>query len=199
MLQTDLRHDLTLSFFRPSTGVSAEELEGLFAELATEGREAVMEDGISGDRVSFLRSADMRYSGQEYTINIALPSELDIDALSTRFHETHKQRHGHSSPGAPIEFVNLRLAAIGAIGKYDEHPHKVTGDGSDAVTGQREAVFRGATLGTQVLRRDRLPVGYQAFGPAIIEEQSATTVLPDGWQLWVDEESNLILTRGTAA
>tara|TARA_R110001599_G_scaffold3596_5_gene19862 strand:+ start:10951 stop:12975 length:2025 start_codon:yes stop_codon:yes gene_type:complete len=199
MLQTDLRHDLTLSFFRPSTGVSAEELEGLFAELATEGREAVMEDGISGDRVSFLRSADMRYSGQEYTINIALPLELDIDALSTRFHETHKQRHGHSSPGAPIEFVNLRLAAIGAIGKYDEHPHKVTGDGSDAVTGQREAVFRGTTLGTQVLRRDRLPVGYQAFGPAIIEEQSATTVLPDGWQLRVDGESNLILTRGTAA
>lgn len=199
MLQTDLRHDLTLSFFRPAATVTPEELESLFAELETEGREAVEQEGISGDRVSFLRSADMRYSGQEYTINIALPAELDIAALSARFHDTHKQRHGHSSPEAPIEFVNLRLAAIGAIGKYDEHPHTVTGDGSDAVIGQREAVFRGATLGTQILRRDRLPVGYELTGPAIIEEQSATTVLPDGWQLRVDEESNLILTRGAAA
>ncbi|MEQ9462482.1 MAG: hydantoinase/oxoprolinase family protein [Haliea sp.] len=199
MLQTDLRHDLTLSFFRPAAAVAPEELQGLFAELETEGREAVMQEGIPADRISFLRSADMRYSGQEYTINIPLPDALDIAALSARFHDAHKQRHGHSSPEAPIEFVNLRLAAIGAISKYDEHPHQVTGDGSDAVIGQREAVFRGETLATQVLRRDRLPVGYQATGPAIVEEQSATTVLPDGWQLRVDEESNLILTRGTAA
>jgi len=199
MLQTDLRSDLTLSFFRPAASVVPEELEGLFADLAAEGRDAVMQEGISADCISFLRSADMRYSGQEYTINIALPDELDIAALSTRFHDSHKQRHGHSSPEAPIEFVNLRLAAIGAIAKYDEHPHTVTGDGRDAVIGRREAVFRGVTLGTQVLRRDRLPVGYQATGPAIIEEQSATTVLPDGWQLRVDEESNLILTRGIPA
>ncbi|PLW83627.1 5-oxoprolinase [Kineobactrum sediminis] len=196
MLQTDLRHDLTLSFFRAAVAVTPDELAGLFAELEAEGTELVVAQGVTRDRVSFLRSADMRYSGQEYTINIALPEALDIEALSTSFHDTHKQRHGHSSPGAPIEFVNLRLAAIGAINKYDEHPHTVTGDGSDAVIGQRDAVFRGGRLNAPVLRRDRLPPGYQLSGPAIIEEQSATTVIPDSWHLQVDEECNLILTRG---
>jgi N-methylhydantoinase A len=109
-----------------------------------------------------------------------------------------RSRHGHSSPGAPIEFVNLRLAAIGEIGKYEEHLHKVTGDGSDAVIGQRKAVFRGTAMETPVLRRDRLPNGFETFGPAIIEEQSATTIIPDGWVLCVDDDSNLLLKRGGA-
>ncbi len=199
MLQTDLRHDRTASFFRSASEVNKAELADLFRTLEEEGREAVVQEGIDPSAISYLRSADMRYSGQEYTINISMPDNLDIEALSARFHETHEQRHGHASPGAPIEFVNLRLAAIGAINKYGEHKVEVTGDGSDAYIGEREAVFRGAKLKTPILRRDRMPIGFQASGPAIIEEQSATTIMPDGWLLTVDDDSNLLLTRGQTA
>lgn len=196
MLQTDLRQDVTLSFFRSASQVTAEELGDLFAGLEKEGHDAVMQEGVASEHISFIRSADMRYSGQEYTINITLPPELDLAAISTLFHETHKQRHGHSSPDAPIEFVNLRLAAIGEIGKYEEHLEPVDGDGSDAIIGERDAVFRGSAMPTPVLRRDRLPMGFTLMGPAIIEEQSATTIIPDGWRLAVDDDSNLLLTRG---
>ena len=73
------------------------------------------------------------------------------------------------------------------------------GEGGDAVGGERQAVFRGARSRTPVLLRDRMPTGYRGAGPAIIEEQSATTVVPDGWQISVDDDSNIILTRGGTA
>ncbi len=199
MLQTDLRHDLTTSFFRAAEGVDPEELETQFTALEGEGRESVVQEGIPNERVSFQRSADMRYTGQEYTINLPLPASLDMAALAEAFHGAHRQRYGHSSPGAPIEFVNLRVAAIGEIGKYSEHPHVVSGDGGDAVGGERQAVFRGARSPAPVLLRDRMAPGYRGAGPAIIEEQSATTVVPDGWQISVDDDSNIILTRGGTA
>lgn len=199
MLQTDLRHDLTTSFFRAAGGVAVTELEALYAGLEDEGLDAVVQEGISADRVSYQRSADMRYTGQEYTINLPLPAGLDMDTLTDQFHAAHRQRYGHSSPGAPIEFVNLRVAAIGEIGKYTEHPHVASTAGDEAVAGERQAVFRGATSKTPVLLRERMPPGYRLAGPAIIEEQSATTVVPDGWQITVDDDSNIILTRGGAA
>jgi N-methylhydantoinase A len=199
MLQTDLRHDLTLSFFRSADAVQRSELSQLFSDLEAEGRETVMQEGIDGDGISFIRSADMRYSGQEYTINITLPESLDVGELSAAFHEAHKQRHGHASPDAPIEFVNLRLAAIGEIGKYQERLVVVDGDGSDALIGQRDAVFRGTSMTASILRRDRLPIGFKTTGPVIVEEQSATTIIPDGWLLTVDDDSNLLLTRGAMA
>lgn len=199
MLQTDLRHDLTTSFFRAVAGVEPDELEKQFAGLESEGRVAVVQEGISEERVSFKRSADMRYTGQEYTINLSLPDQLDMAALTEAFHAAHRQRYGHASPGAPIEFVNLRVAAIGKVGKYAEHPHVAGEDGGDAVGGERQAVFRGAQSRTPVLLRDRMPPGYQLSGPAIIEEQSATTVVPDDWDISVDDDSNIILTRGGTA
>jgi len=41
-----------------------------------------------------------------------------------------------------------------------------------------------------------MPIGFSFAGPAIIEEQSATTIIPDGWTLTVDNDSNLLLTQG---
>ncbi len=197
MLQTDLRRDVTLSFFRAAAGVDSEELEAAFAALESEGRDAVLEEGIEAGKAHCERSADMRYAGQEYTINIPLEAGISAGELARRFHETHRQRHGHASPAAPIEFVNLRVAAIGAIGKYRGEDAPVR-DG-DPVAGERDAVFRGERHKTAVLLRDRLREGFRFDGPAIVEEQSATTVMPPGWTLTVDSKGNLLLQKGASA
>jgi N-methylhydantoinase A/oxoprolinase/acetone carboxylase beta subunit len=40
-----------------------------------------------------------------------------------------------------------------------------------------------------------LPAGAAASGPLVIEEDTATTVVPPGWGARVDELGNLIVTR----
>lgn len=197
MLQTDLRHDLTRSFYRGAGDVTAAELAEHYEELESEGAAAVVKEGIPRDKISPQRSADMRYVGQEYSINVPVASAIELDALIEEFHSTHERRYGHSSPGSPVEFVNLRVAVIGAIEKYGGAAEALAGSGEDSQIATREAVFNGETHTTPVLARSRLGADFSAAGPLIIEEQSATTVVPPGWRASNDAMGNLILTAKT--
>ena len=196
MLQTDLRRDLTRSFYRPAQAVSIHELETGYAGLEDEGRKALEREGVSPDDMSYRRSADMRYMGQEYTINARVHQPMNLEHIVTAFHEAHQRRYGHSSPTAPVEFVNLRIAALGALKKYAQDVELPAGNGRDAVSGHREAVFDATPQHAAVLVRDLLPESFHIEGPAIVEERSATTVVPPGWLLSVDARGNLLLERG---
>lgn len=195
MLQTDLRHDFTLSFYRPADGVAAPELERCFAQLESEGRDSVLREGIAQAAISCLRSADMRYTGQEYTINVPVPDALDTGDICREFHQTHQRRHGHSNPSAAIEYVNLRVAALGAVKKFASPAESTKPANEATVKARRNAIFDGVSHITPVVLRDNMGAGYESSGPLIIEEQSATTVVPPEWQVRLDEQGNVLLRR----
>lgn len=192
MLQTDLRHDFTQSFFRAADKTQGDDLETVFAALEADGQTAIVAEGIEQSAISFLRSADMRYVGQEYTINVVIEG-TDTDATIAAFHAAHDRRYGHSSSDAPVEFVNLRVAAFGALNKYDNAMEKPVDDTPQL--GERDIVFDGKVSATPIVARDRLSRDYSASGPLIIEEQSATTVVPPGWSIAVDELGSVVLTK----
>ena len=48
---------------------------------------------------------------------------------------------------------------------------------------------------TTIYDRERLAVGAEFAGPAIVEQFDATTVVPPGWHASVDRYGNLILER----
>lgn len=198
MLQTDLRHDFTKSFFRAVEAVDSAEINSVFEALETDGRAAIVNEGIADDRVSFVRSADMRYVGQEYTINVVIDSASDTSAATAEFHTAHATRYGHSSPSAPIEFVNLRVAAFGGLDKYSQQdlPNTSTGD---AVIGERTVVFSGTEYKTPIVVREQFSDGYKIEGPVIIEEQSATTIVPPNWNVSMESDGSVILRRGEGA
>lgn len=195
MLQTDLRHDFTQSFFRPAGSVKIEDLSDVYERLEAEGLQAIMAEGIEENKVTFYRTADMRYQGQEYTINVPVTG-AGIGSTIDDFHNAYERRYGHSSPGAHIEFVNLRLAAFGGLHKYTHASIDASAD-SDALIGEREIVFSGTTYVTPIVSREHLATSYKATGPLIIEEQSATTVVPPAWNIMLDEQSSIILRRGS--
>ena len=195
MLQTDLRHDFTMSFYRPAESVDVNDLESCYKELEAEGKQSVLNEGIDEKDISYRRSADMRYTGQEYTINVAVAGDIDMSRVIDNFHQAHQRRYGHSSPGTPIEFVNVRVAAIGAVGKFSAAAAIDAADHGEAILGERNAIFDGAAHRTPVVARDRLGTDYRIDGPVIIEEQSATTVVPPGWKVNVDQQGNVLLQR----
>ena len=195
MLQTDLRQDFTRSFFHPARAASVSDLEAIYRELEREGESAMAEEGVRSGNLSHLRSADMRYVGQEYTINVPVSEPPVLPSLIDAFHSAYRKRYGHSSPDADVEFVNLRVAALGTLGRYEIAGSSAAHDSRAAGPGQRPAVFDGRRHPTEVLRRDRLPQSFTRAGPLIIEEQSATTVVPPGWSLTVDPHENLLLNK----
>jgi N-methylhydantoinase A len=194
MLQTDMRHDVVRSFYQPLAGVRDDEVAAALESLEAEGSELLEQEGIEPDARYFARSADMRYVGQEYTVNVPLGSTISLDEIDGVFHDAHRVRYGHSTPGAPVEFVNLRLAAMGRIATAAS-PYHAPADGAEPLLGTRTVVFAGVEHETQVLLRDRLAFGSRHEGPVVIEEQSSTTLVPPGHVAALDEHGNIVITR----
>jgi N-methylhydantoinase A len=139
----------------------------------------------------------MRYVGQEYFVNQEIehdgPTTAEkVAAIVDRFHDQYRVRYGHATPGAPVEIVTLRVAALGLL------PGQIAGFEPAAESSDqhetRPVIFNGETHDAAILRRGLLPVGAAFTGPAVIEEETATTVLPPGWQGRVDDLGNLVLT-----
>jgi len=194
MLQTDMRHDLTRTYYRAVAESDAGELQRSFSELEQEGLELLAEQNVRDEAAYFTRSADMRYVGQEYSVNVQIGATVDLAVVEAAFHEGHYVRYGHSTPGAPVEIVNVRLAALGRIATAAV-PYRAPDDGEDASLGRRRVVFSSDEHDTQAVLRSRLRPGDGFDGPLIVEDETATTVIPPGHALLVDDFGNLLIAR----
>jgi N-methylhydantoinase A len=194
MLQTDMRHDLSKTHYRQLAGMEAAEIVEAFGALEAEGAELLTGEKVAPGDMYFARSADLRYVGQEYSVNIPVGSTASLEEIASAFHEAHRVRYGHSTPGAPVEFVHLRLASMGRI-RAAAVPYRPPAGGQHARLGSRPVVFDGEKHETPVLRRERLLPGDHHLGPLMVEESSSTTIVPPGCQIEVDPSGNLLMTR----
>jgi N-methylhydantoinase A len=190
MLQTDIRHDVSQTFYRQLDGLPMGEVEEVYVLLEGQGREILHGEGMSDEQIHFLRTADMRYVGQEYFVNVGVDGATALTGISQSFHEAHRTRYGHATPDAPVEFVNLRVAAVGGLDREAvgfTAPEK----GEDPVMGVRDAIFDGRAQATTILLRSRLGPGAGYSGPLVVEEDTATTVVPPGYRILVDPLGNM--------
>lgn len=200
MLQTKLRHDFSRAYYHPLEAVDTDELAGVMRELGDEGAAALVAEGVARDAVQLTYTAEMRYVGQEYTVNVPLvPDEVEAaefrSAVTLRFDDAHELRYGHANRGAPIELVVVRLTALGDLGRAE--PLELEA-GSRAAEQYRTApvTFAGRTFDTPFHRRDDLGSGTVVTGPAVIEEHTATTVVPPGATATVDGFGSIAITLG---
>ena len=128
MLETELRRDFSRPFFRRATDADLAELAAILAALEADGRNALEAEGVQTDASRVEHSVDMRYEAQEYTLAIRIDgadAPLDpgfVEEMRHRFNEAHDFRYGHSNPGAPVEFVAVRAAALGDLGRAEPEP-----------------------------------------------------------------------------
>ena len=195
MLQTDIRHDVVRSFYRPLASLDPTALAEGFRTLEDEGAAMLGAEGVDAGARYFVCSTDMRYVGQEYSVSVSVGEEIRHDEIGRAFHDAHHTRYGHSTPDAPVEFVNLRVAAMGRVG-IAAAPFRAPEDAADPLIDRRPVVFDGGPHDTAVLHRDRLLPGTRWDGPAVIVEESATTVVPPAHAAAVDKLGNLLIMRG---
>jgi len=160
-------------------------LEPYFSELEAKGAAEFRQEGRVGIAA---RSADLRYVGQGYELNVPAGPEL-----LQRFHDAHRRRYGHAEENRKVEIVNVRVRMI-AASEGIEFPRKAArADSSHAVVKRKSVMFDEAWLDAPVFQRDLLAPGNRFGGPAIVHEYSATTVVPPGCWVKVDEYSNLVI------
>jgi len=192
MLETELRRDFSQSLYVALAAADRDDLVERFKDMSARGLEALTLEGVARDEVRLENAVDARYAAQEYTLTVPLESaeeplsESFVETLSRRFDDAHLERFGHSNPGAPVEIVAIRTVAFGDMGRSD--PRRVKAEHhADYPYEVREVTFGKEAVPSRVVRRDDLRPGAVLEGPAVVVEQTATTVMPPGTRLVVDE------------
>ena len=197
MLQTDTRHDAVQSFYVRVADLSDEALEAALSDLEERARLMVKEDGFDDQAITLEPSADLRYSGQEYTVTLPLDTSQGMKALiegiPDQFAEAHNVRYGHSNPGEAVEFVNLRMAAFGGMTR--PRPQALPTGDMPSPTGSERTWFGDTWFETPVYQRSELPRAAELVGPAIVLEDACTTLVPPSWTATVSGHGHLVLNR----
>jgi N-methylhydantoinase A len=203
MLMVDVVHDYAQTSVMGLEKLDTAAVNEIYATLKAQGLAALAEDGFAAENQSFIPTAELRYRGQEHTVNIPMPGlELQpehIPAIVEAFNSAHQQQYGHSMMEDPIEIVTFRLRAVGLLPRPNLSTiDKGSGDIAAAHKGTR-SVYNRARAGTidyQVYDRARLGAGDSLSGPAIVEEDSSTTLVHEGDSLTVGNYGELVITIG---
>src|SRR5919198_1090172 len=118
-----------------------------------------------------------------------------VPAAVAAFHAVHERVYGYARAQQPVEFVNFRAVHTYPLPRPAVTPAaRATATLDDARLGERRAYF-GGFVPTVIYERARLPVGARLAGPAIVEQNDTTTVIPPGVTALVDDAGNLRLRR----
>ena len=189
MLTADVVKDYVQTVMLPGD-TPYEELVHRLSPLAERGLREVQAEGVPPDRITLHRELDMRYLGQSYELTIPLTHHFADD-----FHSAHHQAYGHSEPSAPVEVVNVRLRAVGAV-TSPTLPEAEIGpsDPSPALSDRRPLVLDdGRVAEVPFYRGERLRPGYVIPGPAIIAQKDTTVFLSPADRATVDRYYNLLI------
>ncbi len=186
--------------WRGAAKLSAERLEQEFAALRRRAEAAFQEEDWSG-AINHRHSADVRYQGQGYELNISYTRHLIRD-----FRYEHQRRYGYNYPERDVELVTLRLRstikssqAIAASSKIHVGPAGSGRPGRErlgrAPLDRAPVLFGGKKLAVAIYARDSLQPAKKYSGPAVVTEYSATTVMPPGRRFWLDKWGSLLIER----
>jgi len=193
MLQTDIRRDLTVNFYQNFQSLEQKKLLESYNKLKEEASDLLKSENVSESDMKFNLTADMRYIGQEYYVNVDLAEPFNLEDINKNFHNTYEKQYGHSTPEGPCEFINLRLIALGKIQKSGSI--KSASEDINIENTKRKIIFNQKAYQTDVLSRQKIKTNNKFKGPAVIEESTATTVVPPNYNIVKDDFGNIIISK----
>jgi N-methylhydantoinase A/oxoprolinase/acetone carboxylase beta subunit len=147
--------------------------------------------------IEWARSADLRYGGQSWEVETALPDgSIDRAALSElreRFEDEHERLYGvRDQPGSPVEIRALRLTAHGPAARSPT----ISADGGDGRAASERTIHVDAGR-VHAPVRGRSSIGPEPTrGPILVDEYDTTVVVPPGWTVRREPTTNtLVLER----
>jgi N-methylhydantoinase A len=204
LLATDLKSDFVQTTVQRGGQFDILQIRAVLQSLEQRAARWLSDEGVAPDDRTIVRSAGLRYVNQAYEITVlidAAPGESkaaleadDLARIQARFHEHHERLYGWSSPGLPIELVNLGVTAQGRLPKLAASA-LASPSGSDmhAADGRRKVYFgrEHGMLDTPVYACVALAPGRVVDGPAVIEQRFSTILVLPGHRAALDARGNV--------
>jgi len=204
LLMSDLKRIYRRTGFTPISSNTPGEMAETFDRMRAEAMEEFARYGYGADRMEWETWVEMRYRGQGFE----LPVQVDLERLAFGgreylnqiFHQVHRTRYGTAAPNDNIELVSYRLVAqVPSDWRYFDQRHGIGPASGEPAIESGRVIFAGEEQSCRFARRESLPGGYSLTGLAIIEEATATTVVPPGWRATVSTEGALLLQQENRA
>jgi N-methylhydantoinase A len=197
LLLAPISFDYARSYVTRTEDLVTDRLRPILEDMAHRGAAVVQEAGVDEqDRCSVV-TADMRYVGQGHEIRVPLPDVTLDDGFSDRlkdaFEAEYANRFGRKCEGVSVEVIHWRTTVSGPTQRYDIAAKM--DETANPKKDNRDVVFDvSGPVDTVVYDRYRLS-GCSISGPAIIEEEESTTVLPPGWDAEMLADGSILMTR----
>lgn len=184
---TDLIHDYVQTYVERMDKIKSKDLERAYSDLRVEALSEIHKGKAAySGRELFIRSADLRYIGQGYTLNVPIKEHLSSDdmkdSLLEMFHKKHEEAFDFCTEDNPVELVNVRLKVVDILEKprFARDESETRKISKDAIKGHREVFFHGresSSVACSVYTREKLLPGNVVLGPAIVEQPDTTVVI----------------------
>jgi N-methylhydantoinase A len=181
-------------------------LEAELRRLETEALALVADTGVTAAGAGVVRLADGRFVGQGFDLVVPLPEgpydRVEAGRMRQRlaiaFETAYREKFARTPPKVAIEFVSIRVsvtapvAETAVVSDFGEAGH------SDPQTHRRVRIEGGGAGGEAIelaiYARTALRPGARFNGPALVEEESSTLVIPAGAVAEVRPSGSILVT-----
>ena len=197
ILMSDRTFDFVHTVLRRAEEGSWDNVQKVFEGLEAQAVQWFVAEEIPEEKRAFRRYLEARYEGQSFEIRVEISESLKdviLRQFLLAFHFEHKSQYSYDIPERAVEIVNCRLEAIGRTAKPPmERKQKYTTKTSKIERRRVHFGMHGGWAEAIVHNRIKILPNTVVYGPAIIEEMSATTIIPPRYRAKVDAIGNLLL------
>ncbi|HEY3242560.1 MAG TPA: hydantoinase/oxoprolinase family protein, partial [Phycisphaerae bacterium] len=166
-----------------------------FAPLEARVRSELTAEGFDVERIELVRSIDLRYVGQNTTLNLPIDPAGGADwsaRLIDAFHAAHERTYGFRQTAREIEVVTARVAGLARI-DVPPRPLRTAQERRPAPDSYQDVIFGGAPRSTPVHLRGQLAAGDIIDGPALIVDSFGTIVVEPEWVATITARLDVLL------
>jgi N-methylhydantoinase A len=198
-LLAPISYEVARSMYVRLEGFRPKPINALLSRMAEEARRVVGQ-GPQGRGLTEHRTAFARYVGQGYEIPVALPIrtflEADAAVLRNAFERTYLQQYGRLIDGVDIEILAWTVS-VGTDAPEVELMATVKNQPASPPSSWRDIfdIGQGAWIKVGLYRRSELAPGSTLVGPAIIVEESTSTVIGPGYDVVIAADASIVMTR----
>ncbi|MBB3594908.1 N-methylhydantoinase A [Rhizobium sp. BK529] len=194
LLVADIARDYVQTDVALADDLSPQDFRAKIAALVDKAEREFLSQGFNASELKLFAGLDVRYQGQAFELPISIdPATVGAELVASRLHEAHRKRYGFAFENESAEVVNYRLKVVIPRKTKDVAVHV---NHHDEVASEAGSILlRGAKLDTVFYKSETLKLDTPVSGPAVLEADTSTCFVPEGWTARIVESGSILLER----
>lgn len=197
MVNSDYSLEYSFSVVEPFDDVDWKKVNATVEARIGDGRKRLTKSGIGGADVYSAVVLELRYKGQGFELAVNTDFPIEHSALQTikeSFHAQHDRVFGFGRHNSSIELINVRVTVLGRTPNA-----RMSGDtfvSRDELQNSqvRTVYWDGGSQEWPAYPISRLS-GKAIQGPLVVDRDTTTIVVPPGFEVLADDDSNIVIRR----